>query len=507
MKAILLARVSTEEQKEAGNSLPAQVERLKKYCHNKNFEIIKICSFDESAYSNKRNEFDKIIDFVLNHEDKVALCCDKVDRLTRNTFDKRVAQLYDKALQDKIELHFVSDGQILTSQISAVEKFQFNISLGLAKYYSDAISDNVKRAQEQMVRKGIWVAKAPIGYQNITDPNGNKTIIVDEYHGPIVTKIFEMYATGAYSLQLIIDSLDKNYGIKVPKGFIGKALSNPFYYGTMIVKGVQYPHSYPPIISKDLFDKVQAVKASYKKKPAKHAGRPYIYRGLMRCGDCGLAITPEMHKGYVYYHCTQYKGKHGAKWFREEAITSEVEKIFKRMHIPEEILQQVTDELNVMNQDRIEFHNNQLQQLIKEQKRIAKMLDNLYLDKLEGRITVSQYDKFYQTLKEQISEVNQSLQRLHESDENYYITSQYLLQLASKSYELFKSSEVEEKRVLIKTVLSNFEITGENMLWKAKKPFSNFLNCTEGFLWRHTRDALRTFNWKKLTNILKIILI
>jgi len=34
MKAIILARVSTEEQKEAGNSLPAQIERLKNYCKN-----------------------------------------------------------------------------------------------------------------------------------------------------------------------------------------------------------------------------------------------------------------------------------------------------------------------------------------------------------------------------------------------------------------------------------------------------------------------------------------
>ncbi len=54
--------------------------------------------------------------------------------------------LYEKALNDEIELHFVSDGQVINSKISAVEKFQFGISLGLAKYYSDAISDNVKRA-------------------------------------------------------------------------------------------------------------------------------------------------------------------------------------------------------------------------------------------------------------------------------------------------------------------------------------------------------------------------
>jgi DNA invertase Pin-like site-specific DNA recombinase len=36
MKAILISRVSTDEQREAGNSLPAQAARLEKYCQNKN---------------------------------------------------------------------------------------------------------------------------------------------------------------------------------------------------------------------------------------------------------------------------------------------------------------------------------------------------------------------------------------------------------------------------------------------------------------------------------------
>ena len=72
--------------------------------------------------------------------------------------------LYEKALSDEVELHFISDGQIINSRISAAEKFQFNISLGLAKYYSDAISDNVKRAtgaeitQRGMARQGaLWL--------------------------------------------------------------------------------------------------------------------------------------------------------------------------------------------------------------------------------------------------------------------------------------------------------------------------------------------------------------
>jgi DNA invertase Pin-like site-specific DNA recombinase len=139
MKAILIARVSTEEQKEAGNSLPAQVVRIERYCQSRDFEIIKSCSFDESAYSDDRQQFDRIIDFILSQKEKIVVCCDKVDRLSRNIFDKRISLLYEKALKDELELHFVSDGQVITSKIGATEKFQFGISLGLAKYYSDAV--------------------------------------------------------------------------------------------------------------------------------------------------------------------------------------------------------------------------------------------------------------------------------------------------------------------------------------------------------------------------------
>ena len=94
MKAIIIARVSTEEQKEAGNSLPAQVARLEGYSNNKGFQIIKKFSFDESAYKDKRSDFDDILDFVIGQKEKIAVCFDKVDRLSRNIFDKRVALLY-----------------------------------------------------------------------------------------------------------------------------------------------------------------------------------------------------------------------------------------------------------------------------------------------------------------------------------------------------------------------------------------------------------------------------
>jgi site-specific DNA recombinase len=379
MKAIIIARVSTEEQREAGNSLPAQQARLEKYCQNKGFQVIKRCSFDESAYKGQRDEFDAIIDYVLALKEKIAVCCDKVDRLSRNIFDKRVAQLYENALDDKLELHFVSDGQVLNSRISAVEKFQFGISLGLAKYYSDAISDNVKRSQEQKIRKGEWLAKAPYGYKNIRLANDNTDIVVDEHAAHIVKKTFELYATGAYSMELLCKKLKEDFGVAWPKGYLGKLLNNPFYHGQMIIKGKTHPHRYPPIISRSLFDQVQSIKDGFCKKPVKYAGLAYMYRGLLRCGECGCSITPERHKGFIYYHCTQYKYKHGAKWLREEEITQQLSQVFKSMQVPQDILQEITSTLNKVHEDKMKFHDQHVDALTAEQKTLTKMLDNLYL--------------------------------------------------------------------------------------------------------------------------------
>lgn len=488
MKAILIARVSTEEQREAGNSLPAQVARLEKYCHNKGFEIAQVYSFDESAYTDDRSEFDRIIDIVLNQKEKVIVCCDKVDRLSRNVFDKRISLLYEKALSDEIELHFVSDSQIINSKISAVEKFQFSISLGLAKYYSDAISDNVKRAMEQKLRKGEWLGRAPYGYKNIKVDN-TTDIVIDEQEGYIVAKAYELYATQGFSINLLREKLKTDYNVTWVRSYLAQILSNPFYYGEMLVKGKTYPHRYPPIISKELFTSVQEIKDGFNKKPFKYAGKPYIYRGLIRCADCGLSITPEKHKGFVYYHCTQYKGKHGAKWIREEAITEQIGAVFKKLQMPQEIVEQIVETLNSLHKDKVEFHNREFDKLTKEQKRITKMMDNLYMDKLQGSITVKDYDKFHATLSDQASNVSIGLEQLKEAETNYYITAKYVLDLTSRAYELFMSSEVEEKRQLIKLVLSNLMLKDENIVCEVFSPFDLILENVDDLLWLGREDS------------------
>ncbi len=73
--------------------------------------------------------------------------------------------------------------------------------------------------------------------------DGTTDIIVDEYASEIVKKVFELYATGAYSMELLCQKLKEEFGLNWPKGYLGKFLNNPFYHGIMIVEGKEHPHS------------------------------------------------------------------------------------------------------------------------------------------------------------------------------------------------------------------------------------------------------------------------
>ena len=121
MKAVIIARVSTEEQS-AGNSLPAQIVRLESYCEERFWSYQEIQLW-RGAYKTTE-EFDRILDYIIGLE-TVAVCFDKVDGYQKCFI---IVATFMKSTQRRVELHFPSDGQVISSKISAVEKFQFGIS-------------------------------------------------------------------------------------------------------------------------------------------------------------------------------------------------------------------------------------------------------------------------------------------------------------------------------------------------------------------------------------------
>ncbi|MDP3012443.1 MAG: hypothetical protein Q8N27_06960, partial [Candidatus Hydromicrobium sp.] len=98
-------------------------------------------------------------------------------------------------------------------------------------------------------------------------------------------------------------------------------------------------------------------------------------------------------------------------------------------------------------------------------------------------ITQSEYDKKAYELKQLQYDLEFKLNQHTEADEKFGITVNYLLNLASRAYELFESSKTEQKRQLISFLLSNLQLKGKTLLYDVNKPFDAILNANKCSDW------------------------
>jgi len=487
MKAIILARVSTEEQMNEGQSIPAQLARAREYTKRKGLKVYKEFQFDESSTKDQRKKFEQVIEEIKKSKEKVALIVECVDRLQRSF--KESVLLDDFRKQDKVEIHFIRENLVVHKDSNSSEIQRWDLAVFLAKSFVLQISDNVKRTYEYKIRHGEWIGKAPIGYINKIDKNGNKDIIPDIARAHLVVKMFELYGTGNYSIRTLAEEM-KKLGLRttlknakpLTTGMIHSTLQNPFYYGMMRVKNELYQHRYEPLISKELFDKVQVVRLGYHKKPFKYAGKPFVLRGLVKCADpqCGCTITAETHKGHTYYSCTNYKRIHPKRvYIREEDLLSPINEVLKNIRLSDEKIQEITDELKKSNLAKNEFHKQSLATLRKEYDLYQKRIDNSFDLMTDGSITKDMFNKKLKEYKEKQVELEAKMQSYTDADENYYLTANMTLNLAKRAYEIFESSEISEKRQLLNFLLQNLKLEGKKLLFELKTPFDTVLQANK----------------------------
>jgi len=338
--AIDLARVSTKEQREAGNSLPAQVDRIERYYEsNPRLHREKSFIYDESAHSATIGEhFNEVIAYIKQKEGRVALVCDKVDRLIRN-FVTSIHKISPFIESGQLELHFVSDNLIFHKESSASERFYFNIAISLAQYYSDAIGDNVKRGYERILRDGRWYGNTPLGYTSVYNDEGRRIDIVpDPQKQHLIRQIFEMYASGNYSVASLLKAItkagltDKN-DAPIKHQRLDGVLKNPFYCGYMVSKGRKYVHKYEALITKELFYTCLDLRKRNRTNKVKYKTRRFLFgSGLLTCEKCGLKITAEQKvkpsgKKYIYYSCTGAKGCKRASGTRSHHLLKAVRRM------------------------------------------------------------------------------------------------------------------------------------------------------------------------------------
>ena len=478
-KVVILVRVSSREQKE-GYSIDAQLTRLRKYCEQKGLEVIKEFVIVESSTRGEREKFYEMINFIKKQKEAINLVCDKVDRLQRSF--KEMPIIDELRRSGKLILHFFVEGQILDANSNSSQIMAYQMYIMMAESYTNSISDNVKRSFEKMRQEGKITGTAPIGYLNKNDGRGKTDIILDTDRAFLVKRIFEEYSTGLYSLKEIRKkTIEWNLKNKTKSNTylsvsqIDKLLKNKFYYGVATYKGQDYKHIYPHIIDKDLFDKCDDVRNGRHRNRSNTTKTDFIFKGMIKCKNCGCTVTPELKKGkYVYLRPNSKLGC-TCKQINETVALKEVEKVLNSMEFPPKLLENLNSILKNSIESKNEYSQAFLTKLSNDLKSIEKKLNRILDLFIDESITKTEYDKRKYELSVQKDNIESQIAKLNDANDDFEITVKYLLDVASRSYSLFKSSGIDVKRKILKLVFPNFYLDGQNLSYDIRKPFDLFI--------------------------------
>jgi hypothetical protein len=133
-----------------------------------------------------------------------------------------------------------------------------------------------------------------------------------------------------------------------------------------------------------------------------------------------------------------------------------------------------------------------MQSLRKEQDKLQQRIGKMYDDKLDGLIEEKLYLEKVKAYKSRQLEILEEMKRHEVADENYYITVNTVLNLASRAREIFESSEVREKRQLLNLMFQNLQLRGVSLSVQVTEPFKtmvDFKECPINWRWRESNTV------------------
>ena len=284
----LYTRVSTRNQlREEYNSLETQRERLELYCKSQeDSEIFRV--YEDGAYSAETLDRPALQEMLKDMRAGRFNCvlAYKIDRLTRSVKDFH--SLMD--LFDKFNVQFVSITQSIDTK-SPTGRLLRNILLDFAQFEREMTGDRTRDKLQQRAQKGLWNGGIPsYGYAA-----ENKRLVLNTEEASRVKFIFARFAETP-SLAKLRDEFKSRgwltrYGKPWGKTSFDNILRNPIYCGTVGFNGQRYQGAHEPIISEELFKRVQSLRRVQTHSKTR-LYRNYLLRGMLKCGDCGSYMTP-----------------------------------------------------------------------------------------------------------------------------------------------------------------------------------------------------------------------
>ena len=385
-KTAIYARYSSYGQTE--QSIEGQMTVCNKFAEDNGLEIVKV--YADRAMTGKndlRPEFQKMLKESEKADYEVLLVY-SLDRFGRNAIE--IAINSQKLKKNGIIL--ISATQRTSENIDGTKNLDGiileNVYIGIAEYYSEELSQKVRRGQNESRKKGQFCGGSiAYGYKVV-----NKRVQIDEEPAKVVNMIFNDYALGMEKRE-IIDELNKlgilYKGKPFSMTFISSILNNTRYSGVVEHEGVYYDNIYPKLIEPKTIEQVH-------KRLAERSGKfgygkeAYILSNKLYCGYCGCNISGESGKGRDgvvkrYYKCNGKKKHHNGctkqqirKEDLETAIVESLIKILRRKTVMEPLIDHIMEEQNsyIKNDERLMNLSNSKLSVDAAIKNIMNMIEN-----------------------------------------------------------------------------------------------------------------------------------
>lgn len=474
IKAVIYARVSSEEQKKEGFSIPAQLDLLRAYAKEHHIEVVKEFTEAETAKQAGRHQFNEMLKFLKKNKNVTTILCEKTDRLYRNFRD------YVDVDDSKFEIHLVKEGDILTPNSPSHKKLMHGFKVLIAKNFIDNLREETQKGRLKKVQEGYYIGQVPYGYKKID----KKKTVIDEEKAPFVRRAFELYANGL-SLEAVRWKLKDEGFIYQPSnrvishGQLGKMLHNKGYIGIIYHRGQYYLGKHEPIISNELFEMAQK-SAKKDNKPLTRNERSHAFLGLIKCGKCGCAVTiePPKRNGAIYYHCTGSKGKcdQKRKNVREEIIMPQLDEAVKAVSLAQKHIDYIKKGLRESLRDKQEFTEEMRTNLQAEASRIRHRIDKITDEYYEDKVSAEFYNEKLVKWTHDLDEIMIKLEALHNTEKKFYEEGIRIIETLKNAYWLYKRQNNSEKREMLNYLLSNVTLNGEKVSYDYNLPFSYFIN-------------------------------
>lgn len=364
-----------------------------------------------------------------------------------------------------------------------------NIEFGQANQYIRDLSKNVKRGLSSRVEQGWRPGATPEGYiNNNSAGTGRGTVAIDPQRFTHVRKMWDMLLTGAHTVPEILKTAEKEFTYRTKAGnIISKSglynlFTNPFYYGDFRYSGKLYKGAHTPMITREEYDKAQAILG--KKGKQRPKTREFAYTGIIRCGECGAMITAEekinrFGSHYTYYHCTKQKNPNcSQKVIELKKLDEQINKLLLDIEIPQEFMEWAVEEINRLHDNEATNQTNINKNIDTAYSNCMKRINNLVKLKIspmnsdETILTDADFEKQMKPLQEEKRSLEDKKQNLGERMNKWTKLAQDGFRFACSARSAFEYTTLQNKRIMLVSLGSNLFLKDKILHINLLKPFT-----------------------------------